>query len=54
MSAPKHAAIVGKSRNGMRDNFVISDGAGLLIRDIEMVTTNEPHPQHNARHTHAA
>jgi hypothetical protein len=41
MSAPKHARIVRKRRNGMLDDFVVTDGLGLLVRDIQVITARE-------------
>lgn len=50
MSAPKHAGIIRKCRDGMLDDLVVIGRGSLLVGDIQVVAAREPNPQHNARH----
>ena len=49
MSAPEHAAIARERCDGALDHLVVRH-IGLLVGDIQVVTADEPDPQHDPCH----
>jgi hypothetical protein len=50
VSAPKHAGIARECCDSVLDSFVVIGRGRLLVGDIQVVTADEPNPQHNACH----
>jgi hypothetical protein len=51
--AAQHAAIFRKRGDAVVDDLVLATRAGLLVRQIQVVTADEPNTKHDACHAHA-
>ena len=50
MSALQRAGLAREGCNSVGDDFVVIGRGRLLVGDIQMVTTGQPDPQHDACH----